>query len=160
MSLDDYLGSNQNDLGTNTKGEMRMTLPEFSFREKEERAVMKIDGKEYRLCTHAVALVDLLGKTKDELEQLMAGAWSILGDFYRIEGERRREALLKYNEANPGKTYTEINNENRETLCPGRRTRIYWDLEELLQDGKISVQTTKDENGITIKKAYISKVKE
>lgn len=147
MSLDDYLGSNQNDLGTNTKGEMRMTLPEFSFREKEERAVMKIDGQEYIY-------------TKDELEQLMAGAWSILGDFYRIEGERRREALLKYIEANPGKTYSEINNENRETLCPGRRTRIYWDLEELLQDGKISVQTTKDENGITIKKAYISKVKE
>ena len=119
-------------------------LPVFRFDEENEMSIMTIGGKRF--------VYDMNG-----LHEIVQRGLNATSPFHRLEGERRRAKILELIQASPGITSMEIvekMGEDNEPVMSYSRTRIYLDLDKLVEKKMVKVEANKAENGFPIRRFF------
>lgn len=124
--------------------EVQSELPVFRFDKENERSIMTIGGKRFAY--------DLNG-----VHEIVQRGLNATGPFLQLEGERRRAKILEYIQASPGITSAEIQEKiglEEEPPMSHFRTRVYVDLDMLVEKHMVRVEADRMENGCPIRKYY------
>lgn len=124
--------------------EVQSELPVFRFDKENERSIMTIGGKRFAY--------DLGG-----VHEIVQRGLNATGPFLQLEGERRRAKILEYIQASPGITSMEIQEkmgEDNDAVMSYSKTRIYVDLDKLVENKMVKVELTKAEDGFPIRRFF------